>query len=200
LPELIFRQEYGAEFVQLAGALFKREWFLERLIDEEPPGIRWMRYWDIAVTEKTTGDYTVGAKVGMMADGIVVIADIVRGRWEWPDALKVIAATARLDGPGIQQGIESVGVQKGMYQSLMRDPALVGLAFRPVPKEKDTMTWVMPLLARAEAKRIALVRGAWNMPFIDEACAYPEVKHDDQMVAASGAMQMLMKSPSFIFL
>lgn len=197
LPDLIFRQEYGAEFVQLVGALFKREWFLERLIEEEPPGIRWARYWDIAVTAKTTGDYTVGAKLGMMRDGIVIIADIVRGRWEWPDAVKIIAATAKMDGAGVSQGIESVGVQKGMYQTLMRDPTLVGLAFKPIKVQKDKLTRAMPLLARAEAKNIALVRGAWNKVFIDEACAFPETKHDDQVDAVSGAMQMLMTSKAF---
>lgn len=197
LPDLIFRQEFGAEFVQLAGALFKREWFLERLIEEEPPGIRWARYWDIAVTAKTTGDYTVGAKLGMMRDGIVIIADIVRGRWEWPDAVKVIAATAKMDGAGVSQGIESVGVQKGMYQTLMRDPTLVGLALKPIKVQKDKLTRAMPLLARAEAKNIALVRGVWNKAFIDEACAFPETKHDDQVDAVSGAMQMLMSSKAF---
>jgi len=199
LPDLIFRQEYGAEFVQLVGALFRREWFLERLIDDEPPSIRWVRYWDIAVTKKTTGDFTVGAKVGMMKE-ILVIADIVRGRWEWPDAVKVIAETAKADGSGVRQGIESVGVQKGMYQTLMRDPALVGLAFHAIKVQKDKLTRAMPLLARAEAMNIALVRGPWNKPFIDEACAFPETKHDDQVDAVSGAMSMLMKQPSVQFL
>jgi len=200
LPSLVFRQEYGAEFVQLAGALIQREWLLERLINDEPPGIRWVRYWDLAVTAKTTGDYTVGAKVGMMKDGIVVIANIVRGRWEWPDALKVIAETAKADGSGVQQGIEAVGVQKGAYQTLMRDPGLVGIALRPITVQKDKLTRAMPLVARAEAKNIALVRGAWNMAFIDEACAFPETDHDDQVDAVSGAMQMLMKAPGIIFL
>jgi len=100
----------------------------------------------------------------------------------------------------VQQGIESVGVQKGMYQTLMRDPALVGLAFKEMKVDKDKLKRALPLLARAEAQNIALVRGPWNKPFIDEACAFPETKHDDQVDAVSGAMQMLMKSPSFIFL
>ena len=200
LPSLVFRQEYGAEFVQLAGALIQREWLLQRLIEEEPSGIRWVRYWDIAVTAKTTGDYTVGAKVGMMKEGIIVIANIVRGRWEWPDALKVIAETAKSDGAGVQQGIEAVGVQKGAYQTLMRDPGLVGIALKPITVQKDKLTRAMPLVARAEAKNIALVRGNWNMPFIDEACAFPETEHDDQVDAVSGAMQMLMKAPGIYFL
>lgn len=199
LPDLIFRQEYGAEFVQLVGALFRREWFLERLIDEEPSGIRWVRYWDIAVTEKATGDYTVGARVGMMKE-IVIIADIVRGRWEWPDAVKVIAETAKDDGSGVRQGIESVGVQKGMHQTLMRDPALVGLAFHAIKVQKDKLTRAMPLLARAEAMNIALVRGPWNKAFIDEACAFPETEHDDQVDAVSGAFQMLSQPKGIYFL
>lgn len=197
LPDLIFRQEYGAEFVQLAGALFGRDWWR---FAEKAPDIRYVRYWDLAASTKTSADFTVGTKVGMTAKGFLVIADVVRGRWEWPDALRVIGDTAKDDGPGVRQGVEDVGVQKGMYQMLQREPRLVGLAFMPIKVVTDKLTRAMPFLARAEQKKVILVRGAWNKDFIDEVCAFPEGKHDDQVDTVSGAMQMLMKSPGIIFL
>lgn len=197
LPSLIFRQEYGAEFVQLAGALFGRDWWL---FIEKAPQIRYVRYWDLAASTKTSADFTVGAKIGLTDKGFLVIADVVRGRWEWPDALRVIGDTARMDGPGVQQGIEGTGTQKGMYQMVIREPSLAGLAFRPIEVQKDKLTRAMPFLARAEQKRVMLVRGAWNKDFIDETCAFPETEHDDQVDTVSGAMQMLMKAPGIYFL
>ena len=192
LPELVFRQEYMAEFVQLAGAMFRREWF--STLEEAPTCKRWARFWDLAVSTKTTADYTVGAKVGLTNDGTLVIADVVRGRWEWPDAIKVIGQTAKSDGAKTWQGIEDVGMQKGMYQLLAREPSLVGYTFRPIRISNDKITRASPWLARAEQGKVAIVRGNWNHAFMDEICAFPEVKHDDQVDGVSGAVQMLTRA------
>ena len=188
MPALVFRQECAAEFVQVEGALFRREWFT---IVDERPAARYVRSWDLAVTTKTVSDYTCGVLVGMQTDGTVVIADVVRGRWEWPDVVRVIANTARSDGASVVQGIEVVGTQAGVLQTLRRERQLADIAFRPLQVHADKITRVMPWLARAEQGKIALVRGAWNSTFLDEVCAFPEGQHDDQVDAVSGAMQML---------
>lgn len=190
LPALVFRQEYGAEFVQIAGAVFKREYF--NVIDTAP-AVRYVRSWDLAISTKTSGDYTVGAKVALV-DGRLVIADIVRGRWEWPDVVWVIAQTAHSDGAGVVQGIECVGTQAGMLQTLQREPALADIAFRAVLVHADKLTRCLPWLARAEQGLVDLVRGAWNAAFLDEACAFPETIHDDQVDAVSGAVASLGRS------
>src|SRR5215470_16057188 len=61
LPVLVARQEIDAEFVQLAGALFKRQNI--QVLEREPPGVNWVRSWDLAFTEKTTSDFTAGVKL-----------------------------------------------------------------------------------------------------------------------------------------
>jgi predicted phage terminase large subunit-like protein len=188
LPALVAKQEYDAEFVQLVGALFKREYFT---IIEDAPDIQYARFYDLAASTRTSADYTAGAKVGLDRDGTLIIADIVRGRWEWPDALKVIVNTARSDGVGVEQGIEDVGTQKGMYQTIMRDPLAVGLSFRPIVPRGDKVVRANPWLARAEQGKLALVRGAWNASLINEACSFPEADHDDMIDAVSGAVSML---------
>src|SRR5262252_429492 len=97
LPELVARQEIDAEFVQLAGALFKRQNIA--VLEAEPDGVAWVRSGDLAFTERTTSDRTAGVRMGMAQDGTVVVADVVLGHMEWPDAVRCIADTARLDGP-----------------------------------------------------------------------------------------------------
>ena len=189
LPALVFRQEYEAEFVQLAGALFRREYF--HFVEAAPTCRLWVRYWDLAASTKTSADYMAGGKIGITEDGTIVIAHVVRGRWEWPDALRIIIQTAQADGARVAQGVEDVGVQKGMYQFIMREPLAVGLTFRPIPVRKDKIERVNPWLARAEQGKVVLVRGEWNAAFLDEVMAFPEGQHDDQVDAVSGAVQML---------
>jgi predicted phage terminase large subunit-like protein len=120
--------------------------------------------------------------------------DVARGRWEWPEAVKVISQTARSDGQAVIQAVETVGTQTGMLQTLMRDPMLMGLTFRPAQVHVDKLTRAMPWLARAEQGKLALVRGAWNAALIDECCGFPESDHDDQVDAVSGAVAMLASS------
>ena len=186
---LVRRQEIGAEFVQLAGAMFAREDV--RILETEPEGIRWVRAWDLAFTTKTTSDYTAGARVGMTSDGTVVVADMVRGRWEWPAAVRMIASTAQLDGSAIQQGVEVVGAQVGALQSLLADPALAGLAFSPITVHTDKITRALPAIARCEQGKLAIVRGKWNKDFLDELSAFPEAQYDDQVDSLSAGFSML---------
>ena len=189
LPALVARQEIDAEFVQLAGALFKRQNII--VLEHEPQNVAWVRSWDLAFTEKTTSDFTAGVKMGVTQDGTIVVADVVRARFEWPDAVRCIANTAHLDGVATRQGIEVVSAQVGMMQTLMRDPLLVAHTFTPIEVTRDKLTRALPVVARSEQGKFAIVRAAWNQTFIDELCAFPESAHDDQVDATSGGMTLL---------
>jgi len=189
LPALVYRQEYDAEFVQLEGALFRREFF--EIVDGEPAMERVARYWDLAASTKTLADYSAGVKVGMDKDGTVYVLDCVRGRWEWPALIRVIGNTARADGLSCTQFVEAVGTQRGMLDLLQAEPALSGAAFRGVVLHKDKVTRANAFLARAEQGKVKLVRGEWNRAWLDEICAFPASEHDDQVDATAGAFNSL---------
>jgi predicted phage terminase large subunit-like protein len=55
----------------------------------------------------------------------------------------------------------------------------------------DKFTRALAWANRAEAGKIALVRGGWIDDFIEEACRFPHGKHDDQIDAVSLAVQMM---------
>jgi len=184
LPALVFRQEYMAEFVQLAGAMFRREYF--QFSDTLPRAT--IRHWDLAASTKTQADYSVGALGGLDDDGRLFVADVVRGRWEWPALIRIIRDTALSDGNGVIQSVETAGTQKGMLDLLLAEPALAGIAFRGVTPTQDKITRAQPVLARAEQGKLVLRRAAWNAIMIDEFCAFPETEHDDQVDAVSGML------------
>ena len=65
------------------GGIFKRAWF--HLVDHIPEIVHTVRYWDLAMSEKTTADYTVGIKMGQGVDGHFYILDVARFQKEWGD-------------------------------------------------------------------------------------------------------------------
>jgi len=205
LPALIFAQEYEAMFTEQYGAMFKREWF--DIMDSAPEG-RYVRYWDLAASPE--GDYSVGAKVGLV-DGKLIIADIVRGRWSWPDLRRVISATAIQDGWDVHVGIEEAAFQLAAVQDVRALPELIKITVRGVPvkaasagvkalfanlptdkaaKASRAASW----LARAESGEVTLVRASWNSPWLSEITDFPmSGVPDDQVDAISGAVQMISK-------
>lgn len=185
LPSLIYRQEYGAEFVQLAGAMFKREWF--EIIETLPAMGKQSRHWDLAASQKTQADYTAGVKVGMTDTGDAIIQDVVHGRWDWASLVKVISQTALADGHGVSQTVETTGTQKGMLDLLLAEPSLAATPFRGINPVSDKITRANTWLARAEQHKVKLLRGAWNNAWLDEVCAFPESEHDDMVDGTSGA-------------
>jgi predicted phage terminase large subunit-like protein len=190
MPALVARQEIDAEFVQLAGALFLRANI--RVLEAEPPGIAWVRSWDLAWTERTTSDFTAGVKMGMMADGTVVVADVIHLRAEWPAIVRLIADTARWDGRSVRQGVEVVGAQAAAVQTLLADPMLVAHTIVPITVIKDKLSRALPLVARSEQGKFAIVRANWNQKFLDELCSFGAgARHDDQVDACSGGMTLL---------
>ncbi len=73
------------------GAIFDPDWF--KRIERAPDGMTWVRYWDLAVSVKTTADYTASAAVAFDDQGNMYIRDVVRDRWAWHDARKKIMET-----------------------------------------------------------------------------------------------------------
>ena len=174
------------------GTVFKRHWF--KVVDGPPPGLNYVRYWDLATSTRDTADWTAGARVGADQDGNLYIVDMVRQKAEWPDTRRLIVATAQIDGRGTRVGVEKVAFQLAAWQDLMREPGLLGHAVEPVPVDRDKVLRAQPWAARAEAGKVYVVRGSWNTDFLAEAEAFPHGQHDDQVDAVSGAVQMLAQS------
>ena len=128
LPALIFAQEYEAAFTEHFGAMFKREWF--EILESQPAGM-YVRFWDLAASSE--GDYSAGVKAGFSATHQLVVADVVRGRWSWPELRRVIAQTARADGADVRVGIEQAAFQLAAVQDVQSMPELANITIRGVP-------------------------------------------------------------------
>lgn len=171
------------------GGKIKWEWF--NIIERPPEGLRWSRFWDLAVSTKTTADYTASIVGARDKDGNFYLRDMIRNRWEWPDAYRIIVQTAKHERISI--GIEEAGQQKGFIDALRRGPELGRVAVRSFRPDSDKLTRALPWISRAEAGKVYLVKGPWINEFLSECKLFTGKgdKHDDQIDAVSGVWKMI---------
>ncbi|MHA1169610.1 MAG: phage terminase large subunit [Candidatus Hodarchaeales archaeon] len=170
------------------GLIFKRNYF--KIVDEAPSGLNWVRFWDLATTEQNKGDYTASYRMAIDNKGNVYIADEIHAQWEWPIVRRELKRTS-LREKGTLVGIESQGMQKGMVQECHADPDLVHIGIMGIPVPNSKRVRAMPVMARGEAGKLFLVRGAWNDEFIEEFLVFDVGEHDDRVDAISGGMHLL---------
>lgn len=186
------KQEIEGDFTDPTGSLFKRQWF--ETVSRAPEGLQWARYWDLAASTKSSGDYTAGVEVALSeGDGCLYIRDMVRGKWEWPDAKKVIMETM-LGSNATRHGIEEAMHGLAAIQELRREPTLANITVQGIKVDRDKMSRALPWAARAEASKVKLVRGDWVPAFLDEVCSFPQGQHDDQVDTVSGGVQMVARN------
>lgn len=174
------------------GGIFKRRWFDHRVdLSQMPNIVRMARFWDLAMSEKTSADYTVGTKIAECEDGHFYILDVARDQIEWGDVTPFIAAVMVNDGPNVPQGIEEKGFMSRAITQLNLDPRLRNHQVWGYPKDTDKLTNALPFAAKCAAGVVHLVKAHWNDAWVDEICAFPNGTNDDQVDSAAGAHHMM---------
>ncbi len=180
LPELVFRQEYLAEFVVFGAGLVKPE----MLIDGQPPaGQRPVLGVDLAISSKDGADYTAIVAMSRSADGTVYIHEAERFRGRFREVLDRIQAAAARHNPTIV-AIEETQFQAAVIQELARTTRLPVRGVRP---DRDKVTRFLPLLTRYEQGMVRHDPARVPAWFRDELLAFPDGEHDDGVDAASHA-------------
>jgi len=189
-PSKFQRQELDAEIVSMSGQVIDSQWI--KIIPPFTPRTG-VRYWDLAVSVKTSADYSVGALCTTL-NGRFTICNIIRGKYTYPDLKKLICATAEIDGRNIQIGIEEAGQQKGFIDDLKSLPEMIGYMIKELPPQGDKLARALPWITRAEAQRVDMCDGPFNAEFLrecDDFSADLKHDHDDQIDAVSGAYALL---------
>jgi predicted phage terminase large subunit-like protein len=177
--------------------MFRRDWF--RIVDALPAGsehgIRWVRHWDFAATEASTGndpDWAVGTRLGLRPDGTYIVADVRRTRATPHDVERLVRHTAELDGRGVQIWLEQ---EPGSAGKIVIDhyqrTVLNGWPVRGRPESGSKVVRADPVSAQAEAGNVSVLRAAWNEAWFSELEQFPQGAHDDQVDSFSGAFHDL---------
>jgi predicted phage terminase large subunit-like protein len=174
------------------GNLFKRDWFALRVSSHDLPRIiRRVRFWDLAMSEKTSADYTAGILLAEGEDGHIYVEDVKRDMVDWGNLPEWMATVMLQDGPNVAQGIEEAGYMSKAIQALNIDKRLRGYQIWGYPKDRDKYTNALPFVAHCASGVVHLVKAHWNESFVGELCAFPLGAYDDQVDAVAGAWGML---------
>jgi len=191
MGEYSFSALYQQHPVPAEGGLFKRRNFNVVPMPAPDSLVQVVRFWDLAMSEKTSADYTVGVKMAQGVDGRIKVLDVARRQLEWPDVTPFIAETALKDGPGVQIGFEEKGYMSRAGQELVADPRLHMFGIWGYPKAKDKVTNALPFAARVGQQVVDVVDGYWTREYLEELCSFDKGAHDDQVDASAGAYEML---------
>ena len=173
----------GRWFQAPTTGLYSRSQF--RMLDAEPGGVRWYRYWDHAATEPSPKnpdpDWTVGIKAGVH-DGRLVIAHMEAFRAGPAEKRQRMQSIAEQDGEGVTIILEREPAASGKesfhdYQTrilrgfrVLEDKA-TGARGGKVDRAGRWLAWL-------EQGNVAVVNGAWNRQLFEWVEQFPNGKMD----------------------
>jgi predicted phage terminase large subunit-like protein len=209
--ELLFPERFPADVVErdkkvmgpyaVAGQLQQRpapaqggefEPDLIQIVDAMPAGVTQMcRGWDLAATEGG-GDWTAGVKIGRLADGRYIVADVKRKQYGTHKRDQLIKATADGDGRGIIQSLPQDPGQAGKGQALAFVSLLAGHMVKTSPESGDKVVRARPFASQVNGGNVLMLRGSWNHDFIEELRTFPAGMNDDQVDGAARAFVNLL--------
>lgn len=156
--------------------------------------ITWVRGWDLAMSDTNQSPWTVGAKLGKLNDGRLLIAHVCRFR-EKPGACELrIKQQADADGAGVVQYLPQDPGQSGKGQANALAILLEGHNSRFSPESGDKVTRAVPFSAQVEVGNVLMLAGGWNDALLAELGLFPASKFKDQMDAISRAYEWILKN------
>ena len=151
------------------------------------PKTQFYRVWDYAHTEKQTQkddpDYTSGTLLTYTKiEGVwhLWIKHVARIRGKAPERDAFVRAATEKDGMGVPIAVENSIDSKDSVNAMQT--ALMGRrTVKPINIKIDKIAragYVEPIF---EAGHVHVLRGSWNMEWLQELKAFPSGKHDDQV-------------------
>src|SRR5919198_2299742 len=175
-----------------AGLYFKREWCT--VVDEVPADLDIVRYWDLAATEKTEfndPDWTVGIKLGRDQNGGDWGLALVRPPAHPRGVERILVNTATQDGKGVRIGFGQDPGQAGKSQAFHLVRALSHFTVSSASESGDKLTRFGPFSSQCRAGNVKTRRAPWNEELFRVLEGFPDLAHDDEVDACSGALEML---------
>lgn len=160
--------------------------------------------WDLAIGQRNSNDWSVGATVGVDQQNRLWLLDVVRGRWDGLELCDLMLDTHKAWNTE-RIGIEHGQISMSLWPLLQRrieersmwdfpyDPKRDGLKTGKSDKEARAR----PIQGLMRQGHFLIPREAdWTASFITELLSFPKGVHDDQVDAVAWIGQMiLMFSP-----
>lgn len=192
----LFAAEYQQEPTPASGAIFRREWFhYYRPVADGAYALDGGRFvsgsdyrrvmtCDLAVSTKTSADYTVLASWAVTKHKELLLLDLHRSRMEGPDIVPALVRMFDRWQPA-HIGIESVAFQLSIVQEARR----AGLPIRELRPDRDKVSRALTAAARMEGGAVFFPAAAPYLGDLEaELLRFPAGRHDDMVDALSYAV------------
>lgn len=194
------RQELDAELIEDLGTRFQRGWFIRC---DEPPWpagtpVQRIRFWDIASTEPNETnedpDFTAGVRVAFDPQSrLFLIEHVVRFRAGPGKRERLIRQTALEDGLTTVHMEQAGNGGKDQVHLIASELEPLGIAVQGHTTGPNSKSKRAELHEAAGAqRRLYMLEGTWNTPYLDEHEEFPDGPHDDMVDATSGAFAQLV--------
>jgi predicted phage terminase large subunit-like protein len=116
---------------------------------------------------------------------------VVRARANPGDVERLLLNTATQDGKQVCIGFGQDPGQAGKSQAQHLVRALSAFTVRPAAESGDRLTRFGPFSSQCRAGNVKMLRGLWNEDLFRVLEGFPDLAHDDEVDACSGALEIL---------
>lgn len=228
MPDLAYRQEILAEFVDVGEGLFQKGWFryyyrdgdtyylisAEGLVGVKAQEIKIILTADLAAKQKETSDYTVVEAWGITPGRQLLLLDVLKGKYSENQTKHLFWDAWRKWNPKYI-GIESNGFQYTYVQSLREGTILrdekTGAVFEVPPlrvvelltKREDKFTRAITIADHYKVGRVyhpdvSRMNAPWLKSFEHEMLAFPSKQVHDDQVDAASYAGIELLKPGVL--
>lgn len=158
--------------------------------------LRVVQFWDTAFSEGRQADWSVCVTLGHdTASGEMYVLSVYRRRLSVSALPATIKEQADLWNPVLIGVEEAAFRQKAIRDIVQQARELSYRRVRSVPVDKKKEVRCQPVIGRCEAGRFfADTHAEWWGQFIEELVGFPNMSHDDDVDALSGAVLLALDS------
>ena len=201
MSSFAFRTEFLASFEARGSEMFKEDWV--KFDEEEPDGDYFVAI-DPAGFEEVNKvksknkrlDQTAIAVVKITPEGKWWIKDIIHGRWELNETANKIFQVVRDYQPisvGIERGIARNAIVSPLTDLMKKHNTFFRIEELTHGNQKKTDRVMWALQGRFENGMVALNKGEWNAPFMDQLFQFPDPLTHDDLIDALAYVDQLHK-------
>jgi predicted phage terminase large subunit-like protein len=119
------------------------------------------------------------------------LLDVVRARANPGDVERLLLNIAAQDGKRVEVGFGRDPGQAGKSQAQHLVRALSAFTVRPAAESGDKLTRFGPFSSQCRVGNVKFLRGPWNEDLFRVLEGFPDLAHNDEVDACSGALEML---------
>lgn len=185
------------------GLILKRNWF--DIVDpasivRDPAKDPTVFILDTAYTEKQENDPT-GILCCFKHDETIYIVNISETWQEFPELCKYVPEYTTLNGYSNKSRIwvEPKASGKSLVQQLRKTTALNVIEIEGDYLKDDKKTRLSAVAPLIEARKVKLIRGAWNEKYLTQVTTFPNASHDEFVDCTVYAINLLLNVNDFFW-